>query len=143
VAAAARRVDPRNLAASAADGRADRPRARTGVVLATEALKSASVLDVAQFPEARFVSTAVRLSSSGRLSDGAVLEGRLTLRGITQPVRFDADLFRAPGTAPDDLRRLSVRLRGAVRRSAFGATGYASLVADEVGIDITAEIEAA
>ncbi|MEM8577620.1 MAG: YceI family protein [Pseudomonadota bacterium] len=135
-------IDPGNLTASTADVRADLTRARTGLIFATEALKSASVLDVARHPEARFVSTAVRLGPGGRISSGAALEGRLTLRGVTQNIRFDAGLFRPPGSAPDDLSALQVRLRGAVRRADFDATGYAGLVADRVGIDITADIRA-
>jgi len=136
------RVDPGNLAASTADVTADVRRARTGLIFATEALKSPSVLDARNHPDARFRSTRMTLGQSGRLSDGAVVEGDLTLRGTTRPVRFDANLFRKRGSAPDDFRALTVTLTGTVNRRDFGATGYADLVADTVGIDITAEIAA-
>ena len=136
-------IDPANLASSTADVTADVRRARTGLIFATEALKSASVLDAQNFPLAQFRSTRVILGPGGRLSDGATLEGDLTLRGVTKPVRFAAGLFRPNGTAADDLGTLTVTLSGQVNRQAFGAVGYADLVDDTVGIDIQAEISAA
>ena len=140
VARADLRIDPANLAASTADVTADIRRARTGLIFATEALKSATVLNAASFPMARFTSTRVRLGDGGRISDGATVEGDLTLRGVTRPVRFSATLFRKRGSAPDDLSALDVRLQGRINRRDFGATGYADLVEDSVGIDIKADI---
>ncbi|MCB4379339.1 YceI family protein, partial [Synechococcus sp. MU1644] len=77
------------------------------------------------------------------LSDGATLEGDLTLRGVTRRIRFDAGLFRARGSAAEDFSTLTVMLKGRIDRREFGATGYANLVDDTVGIDIVAEITAA
>ncbi|WP_147106573.1 YceI family protein [Tateyamaria sp. syn59] len=137
------KVDPDNLAASTAIVRADVRRARTGLIFATEALKSASVLDAATHPTAQFRSTRVQLGPSGRISDGATLDGDLTLRGVTRNVRFDAGLFRQRGSAAEDFSQLTVILNGRVDRRDFGATGYADLVDNSVDIDITAEISAA
>lgn len=134
-------IDANNLAASTADVTADVREARTGLIFATEALKSRSVLAARDFPLARFQSTKVTLGQSGRIDDGATIEGLLTLRGVTRPVRFDAVLFRKPGTASGDIRMLNVVLNGSVKRSAFGATGYSELVDDTVRIEIRAQIE--
>ncbi|MEL7099973.1 MAG: YceI family protein [Pseudomonadota bacterium] len=131
-------IDPAALERSTATVTADLTRARTGLIFATEAMKSASVLDVANHPTARFTSTEVRLGPGGRISEGAAVIGRLTLRGVTRTIRFDAGLFRPAGSAPQDLSLLTVRLQGAVSRTAYGATGYAGLVADRVGINIRA-----
>ena len=136
------RIDTSNLAASTADVTADVRRARTGLILATEALKSSSVLNAAAFPLARFTSTRIRLGSRSRLSDGAVIDGLLTLRGETRPVRFDANLFRPRGSAPGDFSALTVDLSGTINRRDFGATGYGDLVDDTVAIAISAEISA-
>ena len=136
-------IDSGNLAASTADVTADVRRARTGLLFATEALKSRSVLAAEDFPLARFQSTKVTLGTSGRISDGATLEGVLTLRGVTNPVAFDAQLFRDQGTARDDLRKLRVTLNGTINRSAYGATGFSDLVEDAVQIEIRAQIETA
>ncbi|MFL4470603.1 YceI family protein [Tateyamaria armeniaca] len=130
-----------DLAASTADVTADVRRARTGLLLATEALKSPSVLAAAHFPLARFQSTKVTLGPTGQMSDGATLDGLLTLRGVTRSVRFNAQLFRKSGSAQDDLNRLTVILTGSVNRRDYGARGYGNLVDDTVQIEIKAQIE--
>ncbi len=134
-------IDAGNLAASTADVTADVRRARTGLIFATEALKSPGVLAAHDFPLARFRSTRVILGPDGRIGDGAMLEGLLTLRGITRPVRFDARLFGRADRADSDVEMLNVVLSGSVARSAFGAVGYRDLVADTVYIEIKAQIE--
>lgn len=134
--------DPQNLTSAEADVTADLTQARTGFIFATSAMKSASVLDTERHPTARFRSTQVILGRNGRISEGAVLEGTLTLRGMTRPVRFDAALFRPPGSAASDLERLDIHLTGAIQRFDYGAMGYADLVADRVGLDIRARISA-
>ncbi|WP_299282871.1 YceI family protein [uncultured Tateyamaria sp.] len=135
-------VDPTNLAASTADVTADVRAARTGLIFATEALKSASVLNAAEFPLARFRSTQVILGPGGRISDGAALRGDLTLRGVTRLIQFQAGLFRARGSSSNDFSALIVKLSSQINRRDFGAVGYPDLVEDIVGIDITAEISA-
>jgi polyisoprenoid-binding protein YceI len=133
-------VDPANLAASKVDVSLRVAGARTGLIFATQALIGPEVLDAAGFPTIRFVSDRVQLASDGRLSGGARIAGQLTLRGKTHPVSFDAGLFRPPGSAADDLSELRVKLTGQISRSAFGASGYPQLVADNVDLDITAVI---
>ncbi|WP_342586109.1 YceI family protein [Leisingera sp. ANG-M7] len=134
------RIDPKSLARSQADITLDARRARTGLVFATEALKSPGVLNTARHPQIRFRSTRVRLGPDGRISGGAAIEGELTLRGTTRPLTLQAALYRRPGSAPDDLSELDVQLSGQLSRAAFGATGYADLVADRVRLAIEARI---
>lgn len=135
-------IDPVDMAASTVDVVLNPARVRTGFFFATEALKSQSMLDTDQFPDIRFTSTEVQLSSSGRLSDGATLIGDLTVRDITRTVTLEAALFRPRGTAADDLSVLTIILSGAISRSAFGASGYRDLVADTVKLDVEATIRA-
>ncbi len=135
-------IDPTNLEASTAEVTVNPARVRTGFFFVTEALKSAGVLNTDAYPDITFRSTDVTLAPSGRLSDGAALTGDLTVRGITHPVTLTADLFRPPGTAPDDLSVLTITLTGQLSRSLYGATGYAGIVDDSVGLDITAQIRA-
>jgi polyisoprenoid-binding protein YceI len=131
-------IDPANLAAATVDVRLDAAGAHTGLAIATGALLGPDVLAVAQYPTIRFVSTRIHLNRDGRLSEGARIDGRLTLRGVTRPLTLDAGVYRPPGSAPDDLDRLTVKLTGRLSRAAFGASGYADLVADPVFLDITA-----
>lgn len=136
------RVDSTNLRRSSARVTADMSKAKAGFVFITDALKSESVLNTQSFPQARFVSTRITLGADGRISNGAAIEGELTLRGVTRPLRLNANLYRASGSASGDLSRLNVRLTGALSRAAFGATGFPSLVEDEVKLDIRADIAA-
>jgi len=135
-------IDPDNLARSAVDVTLDVPGARTGMIFATQALTGPDVLDAQRFPTIHFQSDTVQLAQDGRLSGGARISGQLTMRDVTRPMTLTANLFRPPGTAPDDLRVLTVMLKGRISRSAFGASGYRDLVADEVGLEITAVIRA-
>ncbi len=102
---------------------------------AAEALKGKTVLDVARHPRMTFESTSVKAAG-----DGATVKGNLTLRGVTRPVTLTAEIFRQKGTEAGDRSRLTVRLTGVVKRSDFGATGFADMVSDQVRIVITARI---
>jgi polyisoprenoid-binding protein YceI len=136
------RIDLDNLAASSADVTADIRRARTGLIFVTQALLSESVLDADNHPIVRFASTRTRLGEKGRISEGARIDGQLTLRGATRAISLDALLSRPAGTAPDDLSVLFVQLTGTLNRRDFGVTGYPGLVADTVTLDIRAELRA-
>lgn len=133
-------IDMIDLARSRVDVSIDTMRARTDLILAAGALRGRSMLDAGTYPRLRFASTAVRPSPSGRLSDGARIEGRLTIRDVTRDITLDATLTRAAGTAPDDLRELTIRLSGHVSRAAFGVTGYPDVVGDIVTLDIVATL---
>jgi polyisoprenoid-binding protein YceI len=54
----------------------------------------------------------------------ASIDGRLTLRGVTRPVHFDAEVF-AYGLAPgrSDRFEAGFALTGSIDRTAFGSTG--------------------
>ena len=134
-------LDLSDLANSKVDVLMDVAKARTRMPIAKGPMLSASVLDASTYPTIRFRSTRIQLGQSGRISDGAQITGDLTLRGITRPITLQAALYRQRGTATQDLNELSIRLRGALNRHDFGASGYADLVQDTVGLDIRAEIK--
>ncbi|SHF03420.1 Polyisoprenoid-binding protein YceI [Litoreibacter ascidiaceicola] len=136
-------IDFDALQRSSIDVEVDVRRARTGFIFATEALKAATVLDAKAHPTIRFRSTAIRLNGKGRLSDGARIDGLLTIKGITKPVTLQAALFRQAGTQAGDLSQLSFQLKGRISRAAFGAAGFADLVADEIDLDIIARVKRA
>jgi polyisoprenoid-binding protein YceI len=101
-------------------------------------MKGPKVLDTAEFPEISFVSTGVQAQAQG-----ATVSGNITIRGVTQPASFHAEIYRQQGTAEGDLSHLTIRLTGAVLRSSFGAVGWHDMVGDEVRLDILARIERA
>ena len=77
-------IDPQNLQAAQVDVKVNVQNARTGLIFATEALKAPSVLDAAQYPAIHFVATEIQLGSNGRISDGAIIIGDVTMRGCHQ-----------------------------------------------------------
>ncbi|MEM1432299.1 MAG: YceI family protein [Pseudomonadota bacterium] len=111
--------------------------ARAGVVLATQALRGASVLNVDSHPTIRF--SALRTRPDGA---GAVMEGDLTVRGVTRPVALRARFLRPPGADPDARDRLTILLTGSVSRFDYGASGYPNIVGDTIGLRIRAAIRA-
>jgi polyisoprenoid-binding protein YceI len=112
--------------------------ADAGPDYATLAMKSAPVLDAARFPAITFRSTSITETPAG-----ATVEGEITIRGVTRPITLDAQFFRQRGTEAGDRSRLSIVLRGAVSRQAFGAAGYGGLVGDRIDLTILARIERA
>ena len=112
--------------------------ADAGPDYATLAMKSAPVLDTARFPTIAFRSTSITETPTG-----AVVEGEITIRGVTRPVTLDAQFFRQRGTEAGDRSRLSIVLKGAISRQAFGAAGYGGLVGDRIDLTVLARIERA
>lgn len=135
-------VDPQNLSSASVDIVLRAAGVRTPMFLATEALIGDQILDVAQYPTIHFVSTKVKLAEDGRLSGGAVISGRLTLRDVTRDIDLLADFYRQPGSAIDDFSQLTVRLSGQLNRFDYGASGYAKLVEDIIKLNISVEINA-
>jgi len=133
-------VDPDNPGATQVAVDLDVSKSRTGLFLITKTMLGPEVLDAGNHPLISFRSTRIRLNQRGQLSGGARVAGDLTIRGATRPVTLAADVFRRPGSAPDDLDELTVNLSGQISRKAFGASGFADLVADRVAIDIRAVI---
>jgi polyisoprenoid-binding protein YceI len=128
-------LDFDTVANSRIDVTLDAARARASFPFAAQAMKGPDVLDTGQFPTIRFVSRRVRAAGAG-----ATVDGDLTIRGVTRPVRLDAQFYTQRGSAPGDLSRLSIRLTGSVSRAAHGATGWADMVGDSVALDILARI---
>lgn len=111
--------------------------AQMGIVFATQALKSTEVLDTANHPLIRFQSVAIRAGAS---PSEAVVTGRVTVRGITQPVTLNAQLSQEASTRGQANPELTLLLTGTLDRHAFGASGYRSLVAPTVRLRIIARI---
>jgi polyisoprenoid-binding protein YceI len=110
--------------------------AQASFPFAAQAMKGPKVLDARSFPEITFASTSVRAAGAG-----ARVDGNVTIRGVTRPMTLTANIYQQQGSAEGDFSHLTVRLQGAVKRSAFGATGWNDMVGDEVRLDILARIE--
>ena len=112
--------DPRNPAAARATVTVSAGGATTGVPVVDALVKSAGYLDADRWPAMTFRLD--RLTPTSRQT--ATVAGRLTLRGVTRPVAFDAQVIRF-GPAPDHPGRFEAGfdLAGALDRTAFGSTG--------------------
>ena len=128
-------LDFDQVAACKVDVAVDVTGADASFPFAAQAMKGPKVLDAGRFPQITFVSTAVRAKG-----EGAEVDGILTIRGVARPVQMQAVIWRQKGHEAGDLSHLTVRLTGAVLRSAFGATGWADMVGDQVRLDIMARI---
>lgn len=128
-------LDFASVAASHVAVTLDAAQADASFPFAAQAMKGPKVLDAKDFPQITFESTAVRPKG-----DGAEVTGRVTIRGVTQPMVMQAMIWRQKGHEAGDLSHLTVRLTGAISRSAFGAAGWADMVGDQVRFDILARI---
>jgi polyisoprenoid-binding protein YceI len=114
------------IAVSAAD-------VETGLAPVDALVRSRDYLDTARHPEITFELD--RLEQTSRST--ATIFGRITLRGVTRPVRFEATVFRY-GPAPDDPDRFEAGfdLTGAIDRTEFGSNGGLPEVAAVVPVRI-------
>lgn len=99
-----------------------------------EVMHGPKVLDVARFPEVRFVSKAVRGQAAGAAYD-LVVVGALTLRGVTRD-------FTVPVRVTVDDRRLTASGQLTLRHDQFGmkpvsAAAGAIKVANELRVEFT------
>ncbi len=129
-------IDFDNLAQSQVDVAVNVAGAEAGFPFATEAMMGPRVLDAANYPLISFVSTGVTSTGDGT----ADITGNITVRGVTQPMRFAAEIYRQRGTNAGDLSHLVILLTGALNRSDFGATGWSDLAGDQVRLRILASI---
>lgn len=107
------------------------------------AITGPDFLDVAQFPEATFTSTAVTLTGA----DTADVTGDLTLHGITRPTTLQVTYNGGWGAMPLDPAgaRIGFSATGSFLRSDFGvgfgvpAPGTEMGVSDQVNLEIEME----
>ena len=106
----------------------------TGNEQRDEHLKSADFFDAANNPELKFEST--RLTKT---ADGHVLEGNLTIRNTTLPVKLDVE-FNGIAVDPYGQTKAGFEVSGKISRQAYGLTWNAlteaggAVVSDEVRI---------
>jgi polyisoprenoid-binding protein YceI len=77
-------------------------------------LRAPDFLDADQYPEARFVSTAIE-----REGDQVVVQADLTLHGVSRPIELRGAVV-ATGQDPWGTERLGVDLEGSLDRTDFG-----------------------
>jgi polyisoprenoid-binding protein YceI len=102
-----------------------------------EHLRSGDFLDVANHPEITFVSTGV--TSTGE--NTAEVDGDLTIRGVTQPVTFDAVLNQVgPNPFNPEQSIAGFTLTGEIDRTAFGIDFGAPVIGAVLPVTVNVEL---
>ncbi len=109
----------------------------TGVARRDGDLKSPNFFDVAQFPTATFVSTAVMKNGNGLM-----VSGNLTLHGVTKPVVLQVEGPTGPVPGMDKKPHSGFSATTTTSRTAFGiAAKYPSaVVGDDVKLTIDLDV---
>lgn len=100
-------------------------------------LRGPDWFDVAQFPQARFVSCAVAITGD----DTGRITGDLTLHGVTRSVTLEVILNGAGDSLITGRYSLGFAAIGSLERSEFGLGAYAPAVGDDVVLEIHAEFQ--
>lgn len=98
-------------------------------------VKGEKFLDVARYPEMRFVSTKVTREPDQSLR----VDGELTLHGVTKPVTLHAKLNKAAPNPFDKRPTLGFSATGSLKRSDFGIATYIPVIGDVITLTIDAE----
>ncbi|MGB6176158.1 MAG: YceI family protein [Methylocella sp.] len=99
-------------------------------------LRSEAFLNVARFPDMRFVSTSVEK----RDAQHARVTGDLTMLGVTRPISLDVAVARKlAGTN----QRVGFKATGVINRLDFGMNAGYPLIGDAIHLTVTTEASAA
>jgi polyisoprenoid-binding protein YceI len=134
-------LDPLHLAATQIDVDIDASSVDTAMPQRDAHLRSEEFFDIERHPRISFRSEGAMVLAAGRYT----VHGELTIRGITQPVRLDVDVF---GRAPDVLGnpRLGLRAIAKVQRSVWGITwnapvpGGGVVLGEDVDLDLSVSL---
>ncbi|WP_298769443.1 YceI family protein [uncultured Shewanella sp.] len=100
-----------------------------------ETLQNATWFDSERFPQASFISHTVTPLSNNRFQ----FAGDLTLRGVTQPMTFDATFHGGADNWMTGKYTIGFSAVGHINRSDFEMDSYIPIVGDEVDLEIYAE----
>jgi polyisoprenoid-binding protein YceI len=128
---------PGGLAASTVEASIDAASVDTNVPILNKMVTGAQMLDAATYPTLRFVGK--RFVKTGDAT--GTLEGALTIRGVTRPVRLDVTFNgygRDPLTKAD---KLGFSADGRFSRAQFGLATWYPAVGDDVHVHIEAEFD--
>lgn len=103
----------------------------TGWDLRDAFLRSGVMFDTERFPRMHFRSTRV-VYDGDRL---AAVEGDVTLRGVTRPVRFEVNRLECATRAEGGGETCGAQVVGRISRSAFGMDFLYPLIGDEVDLE--------
>ncbi|MBV2234275.1 MAG: YceI family protein [Sterolibacterium sp.] len=107
----------------------------TGNAAFDKHIQGGDFLDTAQFPTATFKSTQLIFEGDKPVA----VDGQLTLKGVTRPVRLEITSFKAQPHPMLKREAIGANATTTIKRSEFHAGKYAPNISDEVRIDIAME----
>ena len=127
-------LDPLHLGATQIDVDIDAASVDTALPQRDAHLRSEDFFDVERHPQITFRSEGATVLAAGRYT----VNGDLTVRGITQPVRLDVDVY---GRAPDLLgnARLGLKATAKVQRGLWGINWNAPVPGG--GVTLAGEVD--
>lgn len=131
------RLDPKNAAVDSLAVTVPVASVSTTSSKLNEELRSADWFDAANYPTISFRSHHVTQTGPGR----ALVEGELTLHGVTRPVTLEAHLVGSGANLMSKAFTVGFDVTGRIKRSDFGVTKYVPLVSDEVELMISGAFE--
>jgi polyisoprenoid-binding protein YceI len=109
----------------------------TGWSLRDEFVRGEHMLDAGHHPQFRFRSTALRFDAHRLVA----VDGLLTLREVTLPVRFRVTDVRCGAPRADGGERCDAAISGSISRRAFGMDFAYPLIGDDVRFDFAVSAE--
>jgi polyisoprenoid-binding protein YceI len=101
-----------------------------------EHLQGDHFFDTANHPQLMFRATSIELANE----NSGVINGDLTIRGITKPVTLNA-VFNGTGTFPvDNSLHAGFEASGSFNRTDFGVNFGVPMVSDEVQLDLQVQL---
>jgi polyisoprenoid-binding protein YceI len=107
----------------------------TGSPTFNEHIQGEDYFDTAKYPTATFKSTAVKFVAGKPAS----IDGKLTIKGVTQPVTLKITHFKEMMHPMLKREAIGANAVVVVKRSSFNAGKYAPFVGDDVTINIAIE----
>jgi polyisoprenoid-binding protein YceI len=130
--------DPEQPEAAALEVVVETASVSTHVQSLNDDLRGGAWFDVEQYPEARFVSTAIEVTGP---TTGTVT-GDLTLLGVTQPITLDVTFNGGADSLLTGTYTLGFAATGVIDRTAFGLSTFAPAIGRDVTLEIHAEFGA-
>ena len=131
--------DPKNVAATKAEGTVTIGSVNTREAKRDEHLKSPDFFDSIKFPEMKFVSTGVQNITPASFD----LVGNLTMHGVTKPVTFKMKTPAPDAKDPYGTIKTGTTATAVIDRQAFGVSFSKALETGGllVGNDVTIELD--
>lgn len=115
----------------------------TGFIKRDDHLRSPDFLNAAEFPEITYKSTQVTINGDASKGDAsAVVEGNLTISGVTKPVTLNVKRIHC-GINPMDPKKEQYRCgfdaQAKIKRSDFGVKFALPAIGDDMNLDLEVE----